>query len=82
MMRRAFIAGLGSTAALCANWQLAARAQQSALPVIGYLATQSPDTFSDNDAAFRRALGEAGFAIGHTHRSAPYIVRRHTRGAS
>src|SRR4029079_3217716 len=52
--RREFIAGLvgGATA-----WPLAARAQQG-MPVIGYLATGSPDAFASRVAALRQGIGE------------------------
>jgi putative tryptophan/tyrosine transport system substrate-binding protein len=60
MRRREFIAGLaGATVA----WPLAAHAQQSALPVIGYL---DPDLPGQNPALlpFRKGLGDAGFIEG------------------
>ena len=61
MRRRDFITGIaGSTVA----WPLAARAQQPAMPVIGYLAAGTPETWTNVVAAFRKGLGEIGFAEG------------------
>src|SRR5258708_5262334 len=60
MRRRQFIAGLGSAAA----WPVVARAQQPAVPVIGYLSTGSPDVFAERLRAFRGSLREAGFVEG------------------
>jgi putative ABC transport system substrate-binding protein len=60
MRRREFIAGLGSTVA----WPMAVRAQQPAMPVIGFLGSSSPDEFAPVQNAFRQGLNESGFEEG------------------
>jgi putative tryptophan/tyrosine transport system substrate-binding protein len=61
MRRRNFIAGLASTTAV---WPFAARAQQPAMPVIGFLHSGSPEPIANRVAAFRKGLGEAGYVEG------------------
>jgi putative ABC transport system substrate-binding protein len=58
-MRR-FIAGLGSTAV----WPVVARAQQAAMPVIGYLSSRSRQSDASMLVALRRGLNETGFIEG------------------
>jgi putative ABC transport system substrate-binding protein len=58
--RREFIAGLGSTVA----WPVVAGAQQTALPVVGFLSSQSADASKSLIARFAQGLKEAGFVEG------------------
>jgi putative ABC transport system substrate-binding protein len=58
MRRREFISLFGSAIAC---WPLAARAQQPAMPVVGFLHLTSPEPNRENLVAFRRGLAETGY---------------------
>jgi putative ABC transport system substrate-binding protein len=62
MRRREFIAGLGSAA----SWPIAARAQQPALPVVGFVYLGSADAAADRVRAFRKGLSETGYVEGQS----------------
>jgi putative ABC transport system substrate-binding protein len=57
MRRREFVSLIGGAVA----WPIAARAQQPAMPVVGFLHSGSPGPFASFVAAFHQGLGEAGY---------------------
>jgi len=71
MRRRDFITLLGGGVAA---WPLAARAQQSAMPVIGFLNSAAAQGFTSRVAMYRQGLGETGFVEGRVGRLLPSLL--------
>jgi putative ABC transport system substrate-binding protein len=76
MQRREFITLVGGVAA----WPLAARGQQTTMPVIGYLSSRSPGESASVVAAFRQGLQEAGYLEGqNVHIAFRWAENQHDR---
>ncbi|HLX14716.1 MAG TPA: ABC transporter substrate-binding protein [Bradyrhizobium sp.] len=64
MKRREFITGFGAVTSSSFLIPIAALAQQSVTPVVGYLSSRSPDESAAVVSAFRQGLGETGYVVG------------------